>query len=148
RRLTCLARTCLTFIPVVVLGLCYLWIATQRAPMRPLWENLSDPWSPRAWMARLEWADPISLAIRDGLPFTDRDGPQFVLLAPEIWFAMAFIFWFRGRIAAGFLVQAGGRRRGWFLLAAILIVGGIVGPDSLGEGSGDYLPPRLVLFVL
>jgi hypothetical protein len=148
RRLTCLARTCLTFIPVVVLGLCYLWIATQRAPMRPLWENLSDPWSPRAWMARLEWADPISLAIRDGLPFTDRDGPQFVLLAPVIWLAIAFILWYRGRIAAWFLVQAGGRRRGWFLLAAILIVGGVVGPDSLGEAHGDYLPQRIVLLGL
>jgi hypothetical protein len=148
RRLTCLARTCLTFIPVVVLGLCYLWIATQRAPMRPLWENLSDPWSPRAWMARLEWADPISLAIRDGLPFTDRDGPQFMLFAPVIWLAMAVILWCFGRIAAGFLVQAGGRRRGWFLLAAILIVGGVVGPDSLGQAHGDYLPQRIVLLGL
>ena len=149
QRLTRLACTCLTFLPVVVLGLCYLWIATQRAPMRPLWENLSDPWSPRAWMARLEWADPISLAIRDGLPFTDRDGPQFVLFAPVIWLAIAFILWCCGRIADRVLVQPADRdRRGWFLLAAILIVGGVVGPDSLGEAHGDYLPQRIVLLGL
>ena len=148
RRFACLARTCLTFIPVVILGLCYLWIATQRAPMRPLWENLSNPWSPRAWMARLEWADPISLAIRDGLPFTDREGLQLVLFAPVIWLAIAVILCCCGLIAARFLIHTDGGRRGWFLLAAILIVGGVVGPDSLGEAHGDYLPQRIVLLGL
>ena len=67
-----LVATCAAFIPVVVLGLCYLSIATQRARCGRNGETCPIPWSPRAWMARLEWADPLSLAIRDGLPWTDR----------------------------------------------------------------------------
>jgi hypothetical protein len=147
-RLTRLARTCLIFLPVVILGLCYLWIATQRAPMRPRWENLSDPWSPRAWIARLEWVDPISLAIRDGLPFTDRYGSRFVFFAPVIWLAMAIILWCYGRSRNGFLIQKDRDRRCWFLLTAILVIGGVVGPDSLGAAHGDYLPQRIVLLGL
>ena len=101
QRLIRLSLTCLTFLPVAGLGLCYLWIATQRAPMRPRWQNLSDPLSSRAWVVRLEWVDPISLAIRDGLPFTDREGPQFALLAPAIWLAIALLIWCYRRCRAG-----------------------------------------------
>ena len=114
--LTRLARTCTTFLPVVLLGLVLLAIATQRAPMRPQWENLSDPWSPRAWVARLEWVDPLSLAIRDGLPFTDRDGPQFVVFAPVIWLAVALLVWSYGTIRAG--LEGSGRRRPAGLVSA------------------------------
>ena len=148
RRLTCLALTCLTFLPVVILGVCYLRIATQRAPLRPRWEILPDLRSPRSWLARLEWVDPLSLAIRDGLPMTDRSDPQFMLFAPVIWFAVALILWCYGRIRSGFSIQNECDRRGWFLLAALLIVGGIVGPDSLGDVHGFYLPQRIVLLGL
>ena len=138
-----------TFIPVVILGLCYLSIATQRAPMRPLWGNLSDPWSPRAWVARLEWADPLSLAIRDGLPFTDREGVGvcFVRAGGLARHRRSFSG-VTDDSAAGLRIQKHADRRGWFLLAAILIVGGVVGPDSLGEAHGDYLPQRIVLLGL
>ena len=36
----------------------------------------------------------------------------------------------------------------WFLLAALLILGGVLGPDSLGEAHGNYLPQRIVLLGL
>jgi len=148
QRLSRLARTSLTLLPVVILGLCYLWIATQRAPMRPQWENLSDSWSPLAWVARLGWADPISLAIRDGLPLTDRRGPQFLSFAPVIWLGLAALFWCYGRIRTGIWIQNEPDRRGWFVLAVALVVGGAVGPDSLGDAHGYYLPQRIILLGL
>ena len=131
-----------------MLGLYYVSIASQRSPMRPQWENLSDPWSPMAWIARLEWADPISLAIRDGLPFTERGGPTVCLVRTR---DLA-----RHRRDHLGLRNDQGRfssvdrddRLGWFLLAAILMVGGVVGPDSLGEAHGNYLPQRVVLMGL
>ncbi len=127
-----------------------MWIASQRSAMRPRWPNLSDPLSPWAWIVRLKWADPISLAIRDGLPFTERDGPAFVLFAPVIWLGIAVILWGFGTIRARFgpPTPEHDERLGWFLLAAILMVGGVIGPDSLGEAHGDYLPQRIVLMGL
>ena len=148
QRLTRLARIGLTYVPVLILGLCYVCIATGRAPMSPRWDNLADPWSPRAWMARLKWVDPISLAIRDGLPFTDRDGWPFVLFAPVIWLAIAVILWCYGQCRNGFLIRTDRDRRGWLLLTAILVFGGVAGPDSLGAAHGDYLPQRIVLLGL
>jgi hypothetical protein len=41
-----------------------------------------------------------------------------------------------------------GDRRGWIVLAAILLVCGWVGPDSLGTAHGQFLPQRVVLFGL
>ncbi len=145
-----LARTCATLIPVASLGLFYVWIASQRSPMRPQWSNLSDPRSMWAWIGRLKWADPISLAIRDGLPFTERGGPAYVLFAPVIWLAIALIVWGYGivRTRLRALAPEHDDRLGWFLLAAILMVGGVIGPDSLGEAHGDYLPQRIVLMGL
>jgi hypothetical protein len=39
-------------------------------------------------------------------------------------------------------------RRGWALLAGLLLVGGLLGPDSLGPGHGNYLPQRIFLLGL
>jgi hypothetical protein len=36
-------------------------------------------------------------------------------------------------------------RRGWLILAALFLVGGIVGPDSFGPEHGEFLPQRLLL---
>jgi hypothetical protein len=36
-------------------------------------------------------------------------------------------------------------RRGWRLLAALLLIAGIAGPDTLGPDHGDYLPQRVLL---
>src|SRR5262249_45119083 len=40
---------------------------------------------------------------------------------------------------------AAGGRRGWWILAAFLILGGVAGPDTLGPEHGNYLPQRIVL---
>ena len=142
-------RTCATFIPIVLLGLYYLSIATTARPMRPQWENLGDPTSPRAWLSRLGWVDPISLAIRDGIPGTDRSGPAFFLFAPVVWLAVAMAFsGATGTISTRFSVLKNDGRWCWLLLAFLLVVGGVAGPDSLGEAHGNYLPQRVVLLGL
>jgi hypothetical protein len=132
------ARTSLSFIPLMALGLLYLRIARQGGRMRWVWDNLADPWSPRAWMARLGGVDPLTLALKDGLPLTERDGPEFSLLAPAGWLAVALALWWFGRIwgrprsAEPVLPATGTDRRGWLILAALLCVSGLAGPDSLG----------------
>ena len=96
-----LGRTCAVFIPAVFLGIYYLAIATQRGPMRPLWAHLSNLWSPWAWIAQFEWVDPLSVAIRDGLPFTERDGWPFVVFAPAVWLVIAVVLWCYGTMSVG-----------------------------------------------
>jgi len=169
RRLARLARTSVSFIPLVVLGFFYLRIARQGGPMHPVWENLSNFWSPQAWGERLGWVDPLTLAIKVGLPFTERVSRGFILFAPVVWLCGALIFWWYGRITAGrgtFARPPGGGdmdrhgssrlgeagthddRQGWLVLAALLIIGGAVGPDSLGAAHGEFLPQRVVLLGL
>ena len=148
RRFARLARTCATFIPAVLLGIYYLTIATQRGSMRPQWAHLSNLWSPSAWIVQFEWVDPISLAIRDGLPLTERYGLQYGFFAPVVWLAGAVVLWWYGTMSGGLRSWADSDRLGWLLLSAALIIGGAVAPDSLGEAHGDYLPQRIVLMGL
>ena len=86
-RLARLARTSVSFVPLLALAFFYLRAARRSGPLQPVWENLSNPWSPSAWGARLGWVDPITLAIKDGVPFTSRVGPLFILFAPVLWLA-------------------------------------------------------------
>jgi len=136
--------------------------------MHPVWDNLSNPRSPPAWVARLGWADPLTLAIKYGLPFTEREGSAFIVFAPVVWLCGALILWLYGRITAGPGSRAGqpaggaidregsswlaaGSRdglQGWIILAGLLIAAGVVGPDSLGAAHGEFLPQRVVLLGL
>jgi hypothetical protein len=143
-----LVSTSAAFIPLLALGLCYVWIAQSRGKMEPIWRELSHPFLPKAWVARLEWADPLSLAIRDGVPLTDRYGPEYIIFAPVVWLGVAVILWWYGRITAKSTVRADRDRSGWFALAVVMIIGGVAGPDSLGAAHGEFLPQRVVLLGL
>ena len=163
-----LARTSISFTPLVVLGFFYARISRQGGPMHPVWGTLSDPRSPLAWGARLGWVDPLTLATKYGLPLTERVGTGFILFAPVVWLSVALVLWWYGRITVrqGILAwqPAGGSidrqglavapagtgdaRQGWNILAALLIVAGVAGPDSLGPTHGEFLPQRLVLLGL
>ncbi len=119
--------------------------------MKPVWKHLTEPFSPSAWHTQLSWADPISLASKFILPFHEGSHPGFLLLTP-------------GRRpchrpdagrdfdgpAASSLPDAAARPdlRGWGILATILIIAGVAGPDTLGESHGNYLPQRVLLFGL
>jgi hypothetical protein len=137
------------FLPLVPLGLVYLGLAHRGGPMHPVWENLPNPYTLAGWKSQLTWADPITLSRKDGLPFTDRVGPWFIVFAPAFWLGAALMFWgatramhrLRGRPAE----ESASGRRGWRVLAALLILGGLASPDTLGPEHGNYLPQRIVL---
>jgi hypothetical protein len=172
-RLRRLALLSISFIPLVPLGLCYLRIAQRGGPMHPLWENLADPFSLLAWKAQITWADPLTLARKDGLPFTDRANAAYILVAPVVWLVVALAIWGFSRIwnrlgstrthqrheqsrdrggppPPSARTETGSTpcRRGWLILAAMLLVGGVAGPDTMGPNHGDYLPQRVLLLGL
>lgn len=142
-RLKRLARTCSAFTPLVVLGPYYLRLSKAGGAMRPEWEHLKRIWSPSDWLAQLGSVDPISLAIKDGLPLTNQVAKVYSLLAPAVWFAVALVFWWHDRITS---TRPRSRDRdGWLALATLLIAAGLLGPDSLGAGHGQFLPQRVLL---
>jgi hypothetical protein len=166
RRVARLARTSVSFIPPVLLGLFYLRIARQAGQVHAIWRILVDPRSPAAWARQLAWVDPFTLAVKEGLPFSDRVGHAFILFAPVFWLAVAIIAWWSGRISSrvqdpsylpaggpldhptsssGATVRGRDDRHAWLILAALLIIGGVVSPDSFGATHGEFLPQRLVL---
>jgi hypothetical protein len=171
QRLTRLVPLGASLLALVPLGLCYLRLTPLGGPIRPLWENLADPFSLGAWKVQVGWVDPLTLARKDVLPFTERVSRAFIVLAPAAWLAVGLLIWGLAEVSTRWPGRARGRfarppraesgqpevpapaaaaaaapeRRGWLLLAALLIAGGMVGPDTLGSGHGEYLPQRVVL---
>lgn len=166
RRRTRLPRTAISCLPLAALGVVYLRLSRQGGPMHPVWENLSDPRSPLAWLARLGWVDPVTLVRKDSLPFTDSHHRLFFPFAPVLWLvaagavlALAALigWWLRrsrdasptGTISPREEVSESVRiRRAWLVVGLSLIVAGLAGPDSMGPGHGEYLPQRLELLGL
>jgi hypothetical protein len=105
---------------------------------------LSNFLSPRSWVDQLTWVDPISLARKDYLPCVGAISPGFYAIAPVAWFVAALLLATRFRAAH----TAHPERRGWWVLAALLIVGGVLAPDTLGASHGEYLQQRIVLLGL
>jgi hypothetical protein len=141
-----LFRTALAVLPLVPLGALYLNLSRRGGEMRPVWGHLSDPLAPGAWLAQLSWADPISIASKNMLPFAAAPTRVAGLLAPIAWLLLALglavaVTW----KAATPTMHA---RRGWTVLALVLIAGGAAAPDTLGQSHGHYLPQRIVLLGL
>ena len=165
-RIARLMRTAVSFIPLLGLGFFYLQAARRNGPLEPVWEGLLNPWSPGVWAERLRWADPITLAIKNGVPFTAYVSPGFPVFAPVLWLALSLVLWWYGRIfsrpradvehslnhpdSRNTITELSARddRQGWLLLAGLLIGLGILGPDSFGAAHGEFLPQRLVLLGL
>jgi hypothetical protein len=162
-RIKRLARTSISFMPLFVLGYFYLQAAKRSGPLRPVWGKLSNPWSPADWGARFGWVDPITLAVKDGIPFTNRISHAFVIFAPAVWLAIGLLLWWYGRMTgrpelraqrladqpdvrdpAG-MERPRDDRQGWLVLASLFLVGGIVGPDSFGATHGEFLPLRVLI---
>jgi len=132
------ARTAAALAVLVPLGLVYRSLMSRGGAIRPSWRLLSGPWTWRTWGAQLTWVDPITLASKRLSPLGLAPGGWNGLLSPALWFA------------AGASVLVLGSRpsrlnKSWLVLAAALLIGGVVCPDSLGPGHGDYLPQRVVL---
>lgn len=140
-------RTGASMAPLLGLGAMYLRLSRQGGPMEPKFPALEEFLSVSGWVKRLGWVDPISVAVKDGLPFTDCEAPWFAVFSPVVWLALAGLLglataWRRGSERRSF------ERRAWQALAAILVLGGVFGPDALGPGHGDYLPQRVALLGL
>lgn len=144
-----LIRTGICLTPLVFLGALYIGLSREGGPMRPKLPSASMFLSIWGWVGRLGWVDPISVARKDILPFTDRSGSIFAVFAPAVWLGVA--------AALGFVALILGKRRNnrrdrerlvWLALAATLVFGGVFGPDAMGEGHGDYLPQRVALLGL
>lgn len=129
--------------PLVPLALVYRRLMRGGGAVAPLWMELKDPLRLASWKAQLGWVDPITLGSRYLAPFVDEPRKGFLLLAPAVWFAVGLAF-------AGVNTSRtqAGRDRGWIGLAGLLLLGGLVGPDTLGASHGNYLALRVLLLGL
>jgi hypothetical protein len=145
-RVSRLARTALALLPLVPLALVYLNLSRRGGGMHPVWEHLSAPLAPRAWAAQLSWADPISIASKNMLPFAAGPTRAAGLFAPVVWLLVALAL----AITATLRTAASTPRRAWVwaALAVVLIAGGVAAPDTLGVNHGHYLPQRIALLGL
>jgi hypothetical protein len=143
-----LVRTALAMLPLVPLALVYLNLSRRGGGMRPVWEHLSDPLSPRAWAVQLGWADPISIASKNMLPFAAAPTRAAAVLAPVAWLLLALVLAVTATLRAAVSQPRRAWAWAWAVLAAVLIVGGVAAPDTLGLSHGHYLPQRIVLLGL
>ncbi|WP_165073407.1 hypothetical protein [Paludisphaera rhizosphaerae] len=142
-------RLAVCFAPLTVLVLVYLRLAQRGGTMAPRFAKPGDLLTLSGWMGRIGWVDPVSFAVKNILPFTERAGAAFLAFSPLVWLTGAAVLlmlaaiW--SRIGDGTHV---GERRAWLGLSAALLAAGIFGPDSMGAGHGDYLPQRITLLAL
>ena len=163
-----MGRTAASLLPLVPLGIVYMRLSRQGGPIDPLWANLTSPDFVTAWGERLRWVDPLSLSKKDVLPFTERTSAVFAAFAPVAWLCLAVLCLLVGCIAASLAgksrvaesqplmeqpapaqrVASRQTRSVWLFYGVLMLLGGVLGPDSLGSGHGQYLPQRLVLLGL
>jgi hypothetical protein len=136
--------TALSVAPLIPLGLAYRAMTRSGGGLEPVWQHLAaNPWSPRSWVAQLGWVDPISLAAKTFRPFDASASTLNGLISPALW-TMAAV----GLLATATGLKRSGDRRGWLVLAGLLLLGGLLGPDTLGVKHGHYLPQRVALLGL
>ena len=130
--------TLLAVMPLVPFALIYKGLTREGGPMRPEWVFLKTPFSPRSWLEQFGWVDPITIAAKVYRPFSDVPWKPNGLAAPVVWLVLSLA----ALTAATLLDRKWDRSctRGWGVLAALLLLGGLVAPDSLGDNHGGYLP--------
>jgi hypothetical protein len=137
------AWTSASLIPLVPLGLAYRSMTRSGGALEPTWEQLANPWSIRSWVGQLGWVDPLSLAAKTFRPFGTTAWAGNGLVAPAFWVVLAVVL-----LAASTWRRRASERRGWLVLAVLLLLGGLLGPDTLGVKHGHYLPQRVALLGL
>jgi hypothetical protein len=146
-----LVRTLAALVPLVPLGLLYRSLSKAGGPMQPVWGHLGNPLSAAAWAVQMAQVDPITLTVGQIIPLTAVDHTAWSgLFKPMTWLMLGFtLMWYsairKRRVQPS---QGSDERMGWAWLAALLLIGGIVGPDSLGASHGEFLQPRVVLLGL
>jgi hypothetical protein len=145
-----LARTAASALPLIPLGACYLSLSRRGGRMQPIWVQLTNPFSIASWGGQMAWAEPVSIAKRTAFPFVSTLSRGFGLLTPALWLvlALSLALWAMLRGDRSDLARLGTERRGWSALAALLLIGGLASPDTLGPEHGFYLSQRIVLLGL
>lgn len=139
--------TALGLTPVLPLAVIYKGLTRQAGPLRPDWQHLSRWRTPSAWLDQLGWVDPISLASKATAPFAGAPSKWYGLVTPALWTAIGLALLI-GSTWAWRDRDESLARRGWLAVAVVLILGGLLGPDSLGTSHGHYLPQRILLLGL
>ena len=147
-----LRSTLTSLLPVVPLGFVYLNLSRRGGGMSPSWSYVSDPWSMRSWLQQLLWADPITLVSRGVLVSAGGSPWLWAGLAPVVLLLAALALGTWPALRA--ILDQGRRasfehadRLAWVVLATVLVIGGLVGPDALGA-HGTNLSQRVVLLGL
>jgi hypothetical protein len=139
-------------LPLIPLGITYHRLMREGGGISPAWEHLKNPLSLASWGKQLSWIDPITLASKRTFPFIHAQSAWFGLLAPVLWLSVAVAFLVLATLdrpkAGHAAAHEATVRRGWALLAGMLFLGGLIGPDTMGAGHGNYLPQRVFLLGL
>jgi hypothetical protein len=144
-------RTLTALLPLVPLGLLYRSLSKAGGPMQAVWGHLANPLSPAAWGVQMAQVDPITLTVGQVIPLTTLDHTAWSgLFKPMTWLMLGFtLMWYSAiRRRRARPSQGPDEHTGWAWLAALLLIGGIVGPDSLGATHGEFLQQRVVLLGL
>lgn len=129
--------------PLLPLGLAYWAMTRSGGALKPVWEHLSNPLTLGSWASQIGWIDPLSLAAKTYRPFSTFASRSNAASSPAIWTGIAV-----GLLMLSTWGHRAKDRRGWLALAVLLILGGVLGPDTLGVKHGHYLPQRVALLGL
>ena len=138
-----LLATVVGLAPLAPLGLLYQGLMRRGGGgLAPEWKHLESVFSPRSWINQLTWVDPISLARKDYLPGLATLASWHYVLAPAVLLGLglALVMTLKGIRAA--------ETRGFWIIGCALVLGGLLGPDTLGANHGEYLQQRVVLLGL
>jgi hypothetical protein len=147
--------TGLAGLPLVPLAFYYRGVMRTGGAFKPVWVDLKDPRSLDSWLARIGWVDPITLGSKAALPFVESKSTLYGLLTPVVWLGLGM-----ATLAAASVLGRGrpgggegepsvwNERRGWAVLAVVLLLGGLASPDTLGGNHGFYLAQRIFLLGL
>ena len=111
-----------------------------------IWEHFewSKVFQVSNWVRQIGWIDPISLASKKWLPVMEAERTWAILFQPALWIALAILVWFFS-VLWEFPKRECKAERGWWLAILLLLILGVLGPDSLGKDQGHYLPQRILL---
>lgn len=138
---------------LVPLGLLYIHYMKAGGVIEPVWEQLKNPFSFKDWGEQASWVDPLTVAMKSAIPMLPIRSRLFGLVAPASLMVLGVLAVY----ASGVFGRSGPRPswfrssnplRGWLLLSALLLVGGLVSPDTLGPKHGFYLAQRIILLGL
>ncbi len=154
-----LGWTALGLLPLLPLGWLYRRRMHAGGAFEPIYENLKNPWSLNSWREQLGWVDPLTIGSKTALPFLAIKSPLFGLLTPIVWMSLGLLALTGASLIGPSGHDAGSRqandeaspwreRRGWAVLAIVLLIGGVASPDTLGRTHGFYLSQRIFLLGL